>query len=98
MKSQRRPWWKRKRWIVALVLWLVIAYELSFGPALYASTRGWIDTRLVFAVWSFPLMPDRWYQHSGLGSYNRWWQDLGREHAGLPPAKRLWLNAEQKTD
>ena len=38
----RRPWWKKKRWAAALVLWLLVAYPLSVGPAGYANARGWL--------------------------------------------------------
>lgn len=38
----KRPWYRRKRAWAALVLWLVVAYPLSRGPAEYASVRGWL--------------------------------------------------------
>ena len=31
--TPRRPWWRKKRWAVALLLWLLGAYPLSYGPA-----------------------------------------------------------------
>lgn len=39
-----RPFYKRKRWIAAGVLWLVVpaAYLGSFGPAAYCVGRGWM--------------------------------------------------------
>ncbi len=41
--APRRPFWKRKRWIAALALWLLVAYPLSVGPIAYAMERGWIS-------------------------------------------------------
>jgi hypothetical protein len=41
-EAPRKPFWKRKRWIAAGVLWLVIAYPVSEGPARYAEMRHWI--------------------------------------------------------
>ncbi len=38
----RKPFWKRKRWIAAAVLWLVVAYPLSLGPVVHAEVRGWV--------------------------------------------------------
>ncbi|MBA3311912.1 MAG: hypothetical protein M3552_12320 [Planctomycetota bacterium] len=32
----RKPFWKRKRWIAAAVLWLVASYPLSIGPVGFA--------------------------------------------------------------
>ena len=40
--STRRPSWKKKRWIAALALWLLIAYPASFIPAAYCLGRGWL--------------------------------------------------------
>lgn len=37
-----KPRWKRKRWIVMVLLWLAIAYPLSLGPAFYALGRQWL--------------------------------------------------------
>lgn len=42
----RKPWWEHKCWIVALVLWLVVAYLLSVGPVIYADVRGWVPSSL----------------------------------------------------
>lgn len=40
--APRRPWWRKKRWVAAGLLWLPIAYALSYGPASYAVGRGWL--------------------------------------------------------
>ena len=69
--SPRKPFWKRKRWIAAAVLWLVVAYPVSEGPALYAEYRGWIPftpiylplesaERWVPGLWTFRW---QWSQH-----------------------------------
>lgn len=28
-----RPWWQKKRWALALALWLIGVYPLGYGPA-----------------------------------------------------------------
>ena len=38
----RRPWWKKKRWAAAGLLWLAATYAASLGPAVYAVNRGWL--------------------------------------------------------
>ena len=35
----RRPWWRRKRWITAVVLLLALSYPVSEGPLRYAERR-----------------------------------------------------------
>ncbi|MDQ3332301.1 MAG: hypothetical protein M3552_16900 [Planctomycetota bacterium] len=42
MAQPKRAWWKRKRWIAAAVLWLVLAYPLGFGVIPYADGRHWV--------------------------------------------------------
>jgi len=41
-ESPRKTWWKRKRLIAAILVWLVIAYPLSLWPAAYLAGRGWL--------------------------------------------------------
>ena len=55
--APRKPLWKRKRWIAAAVLWVVIAYPLSLGPVAYANARGWVPPPAVrcFEVMYSPL-------------------------------------------
>lgn len=50
----RRPWWRKKRWGIALSFWLTAAYPLSYGPALgywWADDGPWVDAafRAVYA-------------------------------------------------
>lgn len=40
--APHRPWWRKKRWLAAGLLWLVLAYPLGRGPAAYAVVRGWL--------------------------------------------------------
>ena len=46
-RPARRPWWKRKRWVAAGLLWLLLAYPLSVGLLAYADGRGWVRRSLV---------------------------------------------------
>ena len=74
----RKPFWKRKRWIAATVLWLVIAYVTSMGPACYAVRRGWLPLGpaatfyepLSLAMRPFPAV------QSMMNSYSVWWSRL----------------------
>lgn len=38
MEAQRkRPWWRKKRWQAAMLLWLAALYPASIGPVDYVS-------------------------------------------------------------
>ena len=78
-----RPFYKRKRWIAAGLIWLVLAYPLSSGPAAYAIRLGWIDpTGGVVAFWS-PQAP-ACYWTGGIDHYadwSRWWSRLAIRHS-----------------
>ena len=41
------PRWRKKRWAAVIVLWLVVAYPLSLGPAIYLNARGWVPAAVV---------------------------------------------------
>lgn len=43
MTASEIPFWKRKRWIAAAVLWLVFSYFAALGPIVYSRARGWIS-------------------------------------------------------
>jgi hypothetical protein len=68
----RRPWWKKKRWAAALVLWLLVAYPLSAGPAVYAVARWWLPGQAL-AVYSpiFALVSLK--ESQSFGNYLGWW-------------------------
>ncbi|HEX6986979.1 MAG TPA: hypothetical protein VF170_16495 [Planctomycetaceae bacterium] len=44
-----RRWWRKKRWVATLLLWMLATYLLSVGPARYAAARGWISPTTVDA-------------------------------------------------
>ena len=46
-EKPKRPWWQKKRWWSAILLWIVLAYPLSLWPVAYLVGRGWLP---VFAV------------------------------------------------
>jgi hypothetical protein len=78
--TPRRPWWKKKRWGAALLLWLVAAYPLSGVAFCYAVGRGWVPERaqaspaIVLAyqpLWDLPRGEE----------YGEWCVALGRQHA-----------------
>jgi hypothetical protein len=81
-ETPRKPFWKRKRWIAVAVLWLVVMYPLSVGPACYSRNRGWLGPEfwnvylpVMIAIESIP----------GLGpsydAYIHWWSGMGTDHA-----------------
>lgn len=41
MTTPQRPWWKRKHWIAAGVLWLLLSYPLSYPFLWYCQGRHW---------------------------------------------------------
>lgn len=52
-EKPERPWWRRNR-TAAVLVWLLIAYPLSVGPAGYARGRGWLP-RIPCVVFFAPL-------------------------------------------
>jgi hypothetical protein len=91
----KRPWWRKKRWAAAMLLWLfavTIIYPLSNGPYDYCLGRQWISAstwercRVIYVpvekalVWSGRT--DLYYEWC---AYCQRWCDAGyRHHAGLP--------------
>ena len=78
-----RPWWKRKRWAAAAVMWLVVAYPLSVGPVAYVMERGWISEATAEAyVWPIEVADDA---AEAVGdayvAYVNWFEDVGDRHA-----------------
>ena len=75
-----RPWWRKRRWRLALTLWLVLPllYPASFGPVVYARARGW---------WSPPRWlyePLRWTMRlDGSGRTQRFFLEYERAAGGL---------------
>lgn len=87
----RRPWWKRKRWWAAIVLWLLlpVLYALSTGPALYViyaycrtNERGqhWYDWyEAVYGPAERAVFAWPVMEEIG-GEYQLWWIGLGISH------------------
>lgn len=85
MSESRRPWWKRKGWAAAGLLWLVVAYFAAVGTACYAHARGWLpsDACNVFTAPArepvyagVPILAD------GIHGYMVWCTRRGYEDAG----------------
>lgn len=77
-EKRRRHLWRRKRYIIAAAMWLLLAYPLSMGPAEYAMIRGW--TPPGFQAFYVPvrcLPHSRW-----LSRYSLWWIVLAMRHEG----------------
>jgi hypothetical protein len=79
MPASQRPFWKRKRWIAAAVLWLVVAYPVSMGPLVYADVMGLVpeEASLFYAAY----IPVFWIAEltgceAGLQAYVDWWEAL----------------------
>ena len=75
MTGNRKPWWKRKRSIAAAVLWVVVSYPLSFGPAMYAWYAGWISVGWIETVYRPMLYAELYSPHAGqvANDYVEWW-------------------------
>ncbi len=76
-EPQRKPFWKRKRWIAAAALWLVIAYPMSLGPMNYADARGWVPRSLYGVLNAFYSPLDEFIMHdlpgsTSLSAYSMW--------------------------
>jgi hypothetical protein len=82
--APQRPFWKRKRWIAAAVLWLVSMYPLSLGPAFYCVGRGWLSAGddVATAFYKPLVYVARWTgQHDRIGDYGKWWMTVGDRHS-----------------
>jgi hypothetical protein len=81
-QEQRRPWWRKKRWIAVAVLGLAIGYPTSLGPALYCMSRGVLPEPL-YNVYATPVgfLIQRQPRLEQLSiPYLGWWRTLAREH------------------
>lgn len=81
----RKPFWKRKRWIAAALLWLVVFYPLSMGPFMYAFYMDWVPDAAMPAVQIVygPLakLQQRWPAFDeALNGYCDWWFEISVRH------------------
>lgn len=78
----RRPWWKRKRWAAAGLLWLVVSYVCGFAAVGFADGRGWVP-RSSYPVFTAAYAP--FFGPNGvrpwIEPYATWLYDLGQRHA-----------------
>ena len=76
-----RPFYKRKRWIAAGAIWLLIAYPLSLGPVAFFAMMDWLPPWLSTTV-TIAYQPLDNLGDSGLGApITYWvglWMDLAR--------------------
>jgi hypothetical protein len=77
----KRPWWKRKRWAAALLLWLVAAYPLSAGPACYAEWAGWLREPLADAFRPVQHAPEDTAAGRCWNAYIDWWRVRGLDRS-----------------
>jgi hypothetical protein len=83
--APRKPFWKRKRWIAAAVLWLAVAYPLGMGPTCYICGRGWVPVSafhtayapLIGLLWR--IRPAPWPLSLGDQHWD-WWSELADRH------------------
>ena len=86
-ETDRRPRWRKKRWIAAGLLWLTAAYPLSDPPVCYLQGRGLVssaDGSLAEAVY-VPLWWAASDAETGLRPGFRWFYRLYDEatHLGM---------------
>ena len=89
------PWWKRKRWRLAVGVWLgwPVLYALASGPLAYCEARFWSDSGLWNQLYYRPFEPIQsvtgWRPFAPHGEYVGLWQSLGSYHA-----MRQWSRAD----
>jgi len=71
------PWWLKKRWAVALALWLLVAYPLAGGPVFYGAHRGWwaYDAPERAGYYSFTSLLGRNRVGYAYAEYLQWWRE-----------------------
>ncbi len=77
-----KPFWKRKRWIAAIGVWLIIVFLLLGGPSQYACRRGWLsgeNVRIVYLPGWTPIL-DVPVLGSAYLAYCDWWVGLADRH------------------
>jgi hypothetical protein len=75
-EPSRRSWWKKKRWLVAVALWLAIAHPLGLGPLTYIRGRGWIRWAWVYdhgEAFTTVLGGEQTFLGETYGAYRAWW-------------------------
>ena len=89
MDHTKPPWWKRKRWRLAILAWLAapVLYVFGNGPACYCHARRWISKETYVALYQ-PLwrtldsgeavgLPGLQEWHT---AHLAWWGVLGLRH------------------
>lgn len=74
---QRR---RRKRWVAAGLLWLLLTYPASLGPACYGFGRGWLPASSNATLEAVYAPLDNPVGHWLLDGYADWFFDLGARH------------------
>jgi hypothetical protein len=78
-----RPWWKRKRWWAAGLLWLLVMYPLSIRPVAYLEARFGLPQG--FWLPYVPLLAGQEQspelRDATILPYLQWWADLALRHA-----------------
>lgn len=93
-QAARKPFWKKKRWITAAVLWLVLlSFPVAPAPFAYVYGRGWLPPEVFDAIdltlfraeaELLSLIPGTIGGDSVVGwwrTWNGWWYHLGVRHA-----------------
>jgi hypothetical protein len=80
-----KPLWKRKRWIAAAVLWLVVLYPLSMGPFMYAFYMDWVPDAVMPAVQiAYGPLAEIMQRYPAFGEamndYCDWWHKVSVRH------------------
>lgn len=86
--TPKHPWWKRKRWRALLLLWAVVMYPVSAGPAFYCAVR-WPATQKILIAYE-PILAFEGHDltKTPTGRYIGWWALLAMDHTGQFDAPR----------
>jgi hypothetical protein len=71
--ATKKPWWKKKRWRLALAVWLWAAYPFSVGPLLLFYRRGWLPDAAATAFDPALLIQYVPALGSYYSAYLHWW-------------------------
>lgn len=88
-EKPQRPWWRKKRWQTAVVIWLALPplYVLSVGPAIYVDRR-WCS--LPLDSWYRPITERLLYgpgfARDSWNCYLAWWDKAAMPYEPRPIA------------
>jgi hypothetical protein len=72
-----RPWWRKKRWIAAVLLGTIMFMPLAVGPLESAAHRGWLPMEAMYPGGVVAYVSLYTPLAGPYGRYRAWWWGLG---------------------